>query len=263
MSLPIALFVLAVHTVPLAAGSHGSIAVQTMVDGRGPYTFLIDTGAAATTVRSGVARDCGESLVAKTEVVSSAGRMWRGMARFRTISVGEVSAVDILSVIIPDRELHQLAGDVDGILGQDFLRQHPHLIDYERRVLVFDEAPPDGGIPVRLVTREGRILMALRGDRNAAMLLVPDSGSDTLVLFDGAPVYRTTQLASLSLSTLTHTRDAARVLVPLLRVAATTFRNVTAITLPRNDTGTDGLLPLSMFRRVWFDANHEQMIVWR
>lgn len=263
MSLAIALFILAAHTVPLATGPHGSISVQASVDGRGPYTFLIDTGSAVSTVRQGIARECSQPLVAKTEVVSSNGSVWRGMARFGTIAVGPVSASDLLAIVIPDAELQQLAGRVDGILGQDFLRHHPHLIDYERGLLVFGDAAPEGGIPVRLTTREGRVLMTLAGERNAPMLLVPDTGSDTLVLFDGAPVYRTAQIASLSLSTLTHTRDAGRALVPALHVGSTIFRNLEAVLLPRNDTGTDGLLPLSLFRRVWFDAANERMIVWK
>ena len=101
-----------------------------MVNGAGPFRFLVDTGSSHTAVGDALARRLGLQAVAKAEIVSAAGHSMRPVVRLGRTAVGAAARRDLLASVLPSAELGRLGGDVDGVLGQDFLGDFDYTLDY-------------------------------------------------------------------------------------------------------------------------------------
>ena len=117
-------------TIPLQGtdwyGHYRSPYIKVLVNGRGPYTFLFDTGANVTTVSSQVARATGAEIVSDVP-----GH--HAIAKLRELRAGGVSMRDYF-VVIADGD------DVDGILGFNAFGKNYLTLNLERRTLVRWEA---------------------------------------------------------------------------------------------------------------------------
>ena len=99
----------------------GAVVVAAPVDGAGPFRFLVDTGSSHTAVGDALARRLGLQAVAKAEIMSASGHSMRPVVRLGRTAVGAAARKDLLASVLPSAELGRLGGDVDGVLGQDFL----------------------------------------------------------------------------------------------------------------------------------------------
>ena len=253
------------QSVSFATDGRGAIRVATTV-GRERILFLIDTGSSRSAITARAVRRLHAPIVAKTEMVTSAGSEWRLVARLDDVRVGAAHRPFLLATIVPDAALE--SAGVDGILGQDFLDGRRFLVDYSRRVVVW-EPPPDAvqrGNTVRLVRRDERYLAALPQRDGSVLYLVPDSGSDMLVLFEsatGVAIATPARAAHTQLVSLSGAIDSRAVTIPALNIGQSVFRHQPAVVIRRDLPGTDGLLSLGLFRQVLFDHRDETMTVWR
>jgi predicted aspartyl protease len=220
--------------VPLAIDGHGGIVVDVRINAAGPFKFVLDTGAARTIVSDDLARELAAPVVAKSEVVTSAGSDMRFVVRLATIALASAEVHAVLAPVLPAANLAQLGLGVRGLLGQDFLSAFNYTLDYRRARLVWDEPSAcDPASSVRMIRAEGRFVVTLEGDDGAPVRMVPDTGAEVAVLFRGrAPVPS----------------------VSRVRVGAATLRHVRAIVIDRHDENADGLLPLHRFASVSFAA---------
>jgi Aspartyl protease len=229
--------------VRLAMDDKGGIVVEVRVNGAGPFKFMLDTGAARSLVAEDLAREVSAPIVAKSEVVTSAGSDVRLVARLQSLEMASATANDLLAPVLPAARLAQLGRGVRGLLGQDFLSAFNYTLDYRRGRLTWDgPLACDGPDVARMTSGEGRFVMSLEDDRGAPLRLVPDSGAQVPVLF--------------------HAPDASGSKAPMTRV--TTMRKLrvgSAIVPPgdayvveRADADADGLLPLHGFSSVSFAA---------
>ena len=260
----VALFlaVLAAHVLPFTMDPSGGIQARVLVDGR-PYTFLVDTGSSRTVVSSTVQQASRAPLVAKTEVVTAAGTAWRGVARINTLRAGSASADHLLAMVLPEAELRAAAGPIDGILGQDFLAAQAYEIDYRSRTITFQPLERSGGVELPLVPSDGRYLLSLAQERGQTLRMVPDTGSDAVVLFGNAPLLTRAGGNRVRLAALTGSTGAESVTIPWLRLGSAALRSVPAVRVHRDRGDTHGLLPLSMFSRVLVDAPNARLVVWQ
>jgi predicted aspartyl protease len=121
----------------LAAAHKPLVVVQVMVDGQGPFSFALDTGASRTMMSSELA---GKLAVPTTEDGPATG----GGGQIRILA-GEVNSIAVGDAIVRDHAIG--VGDffpmlsaavgkkLNGILGYNFLNQFRVTIDYSRRIL--------------------------------------------------------------------------------------------------------------------------------
>ena len=109
------------------------ITVPVMVNGYGPYRFLLDTGANSTILSAGTADQLriegGKPLI----LFSAAGDVVARVQTIDTLQVGEARLRDIEIAIAGFGMLEEL--HVDGILGADYLRRFKIRIDYEKQIV--------------------------------------------------------------------------------------------------------------------------------
>jgi predicted aspartyl protease len=115
------------------AANTSLVLVPVYVNGRGPYRFLLDTGASHSILSVNVA-DALAIRPGKTEELITAGGPVRVTVRnVEMLQIGSVR-MDRQPVAVADLALLSTLG-VDGILGGDCLKSFNLYIDYARQIL--------------------------------------------------------------------------------------------------------------------------------
>ncbi|MEO5822976.1 MAG: aspartyl protease family protein [Vicinamibacteraceae bacterium] len=287
---------------PFTSTRPGEVVVPVTIGGHGPFRFLLDTGSTHSAVTARVAVVVGAAPVARTVMRATAGPVTCLVVALPPLSVGAAAAAGITATVLPAGAEGVLGTVLDGVLGQDFLARFDFTIDYRRSRIDWHEsgyAAP--GIRLTLVHAHDRWLVELpqpagsepssdpgsepcselsselssepSSERRADSAhgveevhrFVPDSGADTLVLFEEA---RTRCLVAewhagtADLGSLTGTRAVRTATVVGLRVGDTTLERQTAAIVPAPAAdGADGLLPLHLFARVFFSARSRALVV--
>lgn len=238
------------------------IVLPVRLNGRGPFRFLLDTGSTHTAVSGKTAAAIGAPVVAKTVIGSAAGSRQTLVVRIDALDVGPISVPGLLASVV---ELEGIAG-VDGVIGHDALASLRYTIDFrERRVVWWPiDALVARGSALELQSSHGRFLISLP-QRQSVLRLVPDTGAESLLLFDPDGTLPVTRLPTPATLTTTSGETEVRLArVRELRVGGTTLRDVPAA-LARRDRSEpaeiDGLLPLHLFDRVTFDGPQKRLIV--
>ncbi len=156
-------------TIPLQGtdwyGHYRSPYIKVLVNGRGPYTFLFDTGANVTTVSSQVARATGAELVSHVP-----GH--HAIAKLRELRAGGISMRDYF-VVIADGD------DVDGILGFNAFGKNYLTLNLEGRTLTVGSRPlplpAPVWLPYTLKRHLATIELSIDGRRLPTLI---DSGDD-------------------------------------------------------------------------------------
>lgn len=243
-----------VPVTPLIIDERGGVIVEARVNGAGPFKFIVDTGASRSIIADDLAADLAAPVVAKSEVVGSAGSDMRFVVRLGSVAVDAARVEALLAAVVPAATLSRLGRGVRGLLGQDFLSAFNYTLDYRRARLTWDEPLTcEGRGAVPMIAAEGRFVMALADDRGAPLRLVPDSGAQVPVLF--RPLTVGAGSAGVMVSGVSGHNVAARATaIPRLRVGSVTLRDLRAYAVERDDAHADGLLPLHAFASVSFAA---------
>jgi len=267
------LTVFALGSVPLTIDARGGVIVDARVNGAGPFKFIVDTGASRSIVADDLATALRAPIVAKSEVVGSAGSDMRFVVRLGSVAVESARVDALLAVVVSAARLSPLGSDVRGVLGQDFLSAFNYTLDYRRGRLTWDEAltcDTRGAVP--MIAAEGRFVLALEDQRGTPLRMVPDSGAEVAMLFRSSTVPRASRafvegrapepgamVAGLSGSG----RLAHVTAIETLRVGSVTLRDLRAYAIDRVDDHADGLLPLHAFASVSFAAGGGCMVARR
>jgi hypothetical protein len=250
-------------SLPFALDNHPGVVLPASVNGR-TIRVLIDTGSNGSVIAESVSEQLHAPVVAQTSAVAPGGEARRRVVRLERVAIdASVSQSNLLAIMVPDRELRAAAGDVDGILGQDFLATFSYTIDYRARAVRWhidpDAAADADSVRLALHAREGLLLAEIPPASAGAPVLhvVPDSGADVLVLFTpaaqsplaldnaGRPV-PVTGLAGGTVASLSAVTD--------FRLGRLSFRHWPVLILPprQDQPMIDGLLPLGKFDRASF-----------
>ena len=245
----------------------GSVVVSVTIDGTGPYRFVIDTGSSRTVISRRLWKTLRLPVLAKTEVVTPAGRDMAYVVRRGGLTIDGRPGVNLTAAVIP-ADRYAAGQRVDGLIGQDLLADLVYTIDYEDHAIIWHgpgELLPGRRLPLSI--RNDRLLVSLDqrdGDANP-LSLVPDSGSDALVLF--AHAQSKLQLTPGEVGVLTSvsgSRLVRRVEVEALRVGSARLRNPLTVVIDTRESVEmmgDGLLPLNVFSRVTFNVAEGYLIV--
>jgi predicted aspartyl protease len=256
-----------VEATPFERGEQGGVIVPVMLNGQGPFRFLLDTGSTHTTLSERVADKLGAPPIAQAPVGSAAGWSMQLVVRLDTLRLGPHRVSGLLPSVLPLDAIDP-TGTIDGVIGQDVLASLHYTIDYRRRQLFWPLALEGKVRPATALTlesREGRFLVDLP-QRDSVLRLVPDSGAATLLLFegDGTLPDMTLTPATVQLRTTSAQRTVRLAKVRELVVGQTTLRDIPAVLVAHRGTdgqAGDGLLPLHLFERVTFDGPRGLLII--
>jgi hypothetical protein len=123
-----------------------AVIVQVTVNGAGPFAFVLDTGAAATILSTGVARRAG-LIPGRAVSLSGGGGRARGVgAVAREISAGGTRrrAMRVVVADVLDLASAETGMRLDGILGAPFFARGVLTIDYPRRAMWIDDGTHGG-----------------------------------------------------------------------------------------------------------------------
>ena len=172
----------AVQEIRLEEDRHRRMTVEVTVDGRGPYRFLVDTGADRTAIsRELVGRlNLAPGRPARLHSATGESRVATAVVPDLRISAKQVGDVD--APVLDARHV-----GADGILGTDSLRAQRVLFDFRRDIIAITPASPrlqkdeQDTILVQANRRAGRLIIteAEAGDQRLAVVL--DSGSEVTI----------------------------------------------------------------------------------
>lgn len=245
----------------------GSIVVSVTIAGTNGYRFVIDTGSSRTVIAERLWRALKLPVVAKTVMVTPAGRDEAFVVRVKALAIGDQPASSVDAAVMA-RDRYADGTRVDGLIGQDLLASLVYTIDYRRRLVTWHgEGDQLDGERLPLSIRDSRVLVTLDqpAGEGPPLALVPDTGSDDLVLFAHATKNRrmTTVDAGL-LTSLSGSRPVRRVQMDGLAIGATRWRHPLAVVVDTDeapDLMGDGLLPLHQFARVTFNVGEGYLLV--
>jgi hypothetical protein len=173
--------------------------------------------------------------------------------------------------VLPADATNAIGRDADGLLGQDFLKDQNYTLDYTRGRLVWNDSSDkrSRSCAAGLARRRGPVARGVAAERirPSPLWFVPDSGAQSLVLFDrgAAPRLPLSPLPGVRTSTVLGSSNVRASLVGILRVGAVLSRDQPAIVIDRREPDApagDGLLPMSAFARVTFLGTEQALIVY-
>lgn len=129
------------------------LTVPVMIQGQGPFNFMVDTGAQATVVSRGLADRLVTDNRRTATLVGMASRVPTETVGIADLSLGKRNFYVRTAPLVD--ALH--IGEADGILGLDSLQDQRVLIDFEKRTLVVADAPQSGtsrGFDIVVTARE-------------------------------------------------------------------------------------------------------------
>ena len=268
------------------------------INGRGPFTFLIDTGATKTLIDQQLAASLELAVLGQTTLRSPTAVVKAPLVRVDELTLagykgllvalvsdlsslrkldGEILGIagykGLLVALVSDlSSLRKLDGEILGILGFDFLSRYRFLIDYEeRRITLRDRRSPwpvEGGTRVAVRVEGSRVLIPVSGgERGSSVWLALDTGAARLVLYAvpqarslgvDRDIYRSRKLGSTG-----GTRIVTEARVRKLRVGTLTVGEVPVTLLSESMGAHDeaGLLPGRLFRSVFVDPVGQYVVL--
>lgn len=158
---------------------HARMTVPVRLGGKGPYRFLVDTGADRTAVSTAIAAELKliDGPMAKLHSIT-------GISAVRTATVPslEISPDRTRSVEAPLLEAANMGAD--GILGVDSLRSQRVMFDFRSRVISIvpsaqkQERDEEGTIVVRGKLKRGHLIVTKATANGVPMTVVLDTGSE-------------------------------------------------------------------------------------
>lgn len=121
----------------LAGTEDPLILIPARVNERGPYEFILDTGAGMSLVSPGLASGLGIVADGTREGAGAGGRVTVAMGRVESLAVGAAvrGPMPIAVTAEVDRIGAAVGQRIDGDLGYDFLKAFTLTLDYQRRVI--------------------------------------------------------------------------------------------------------------------------------
>lgn len=155
--------------------------VEVQVNGRGPYRFVVDSGADTSVIGTGVARAL--TLPASTPVMlhSVTGSAEVGRVRVDSLGLGQSTLEALELPVLKDSDIGGA-----GMIGIDALVEQRLMLDFEKRVIKVEDArrPPqrmDGEIVVTARRRRGQLILTEARANGRRVDAVIDTGSELTI----------------------------------------------------------------------------------
>lgn len=242
------------------------IVTDVYVGARGPFRFLVDTGAETSVINPALAAQLGLEPQYRVEQFTLNGT--------RLVPALKLSALRIGGRAIPEVELlihdvgmaRRLDSAVAGILGASALAAFDFTLSPSTHELDYNAARPSSGEAVPFYRVEGR--MAVKAQMGAETLtMILDSGSTNIVLFRTPAAMAKTRAVRGTMTTI----EGARSVVPTVWTADMFFNGrlrvsmLPAAIVERRPGGSEvhGLLPASVFKKIYVDHGRNELVLIR
>jgi predicted aspartyl protease len=142
----------------LAGGAQPLILLPAKVNDRGPFEFILDTGAGTSLLSTELAKQLELRVIGSKEGQSAGGKVAVSLARVDSLVVGETKLDDVDVGIVDLSHIGRTVGArIDGDLGYNFLKHFRVTIDYRDSELRLDDPKR-----VESFTRNARTEIAIR-----------------------------------------------------------------------------------------------------
>ena len=131
----------------LTPGGNPLILVPVFVEGKGPYEFILDTGASISLLSSELGRSLGVAVTGTEEGMGAGGAHTLELGRVGSLSIGDTDLHDV-EVALSD-ELARfgavVGARIDGDIGYNVLKHFRVTIDYGHNLMNLSGAPGESG----------------------------------------------------------------------------------------------------------------------
>lgn len=158
--------------------------VPVMVNGEGPFQFVIDTGADRTVISSELAERLGLPDAGKARLHAMGGERDVRIVAINSVQVSTNTARDVRAAALPAQNL-----GADGLLGIDSLKGQRIIMDFKAQTMTVvpsskkDRTPDEdeGMIVVTAKTRLGQLVMVDADANGQKVWVVVDTGAENSV----------------------------------------------------------------------------------
>jgi predicted aspartyl protease len=115
----------------LAGGAQPLILLPVWVNERGPFDFILDTGAGTSLLSTDLAKQLGLKIIGSKEGKSAGGKVAVSLAKVDSLAVGETKLSDVDVGIVDLLNIGKTVGaTIDGDVGYNFLKYFRVTINY-------------------------------------------------------------------------------------------------------------------------------------
>jgi predicted aspartyl protease len=223
---------LAIGGDAIAARQNGTgMSVDVMVNGRGPYKFIVDSGADTSVVGVRIARDLQLPLGTPVVLNDMTGRNLVDRVKVDRLHFGPSTVANLEVPALGEQNLGS-----DGVLGIDALAQQRLMMDFEKRLIKVEDArsrTPHFAGEIVITARRSRGQLILTRVRAAGVRLnaVVDTGSEmtigNLALRDKLMRKKPARFSTATLTGVTGKSIVLQIaVIPELELGPITLRNV-------------------------------------
>jgi predicted aspartyl protease len=167
------------------------ILVPVFVEGKGPYEFILDTGASISLLSSELGRSLGVAITGTLDGMGAGGNVTLELGRVGSLAVGNEALHDV-EVGLTD-ELAKISAvvqaKIDGDLGYNFLQHFRVTVDYDRNLLRLSGASagydPDGGLPFEVAPSKPVLVLPVEVNGSGPYPFCLDTGTSMTAISPG------------------------------------------------------------------------------
>lgn len=152
----------AAEVLALEEERYRRLTLPVMVEGAGPYAFMIDTGSQATAITQEIRAALSLAPAGTATLVGMASRRTVDLATVERIDFGRNSFTDFTAPVLERTHV-----GADGILGLDALQDFRVLIDFRQQTIAVEDAVES--------KPSGRFEIVVRARRKLGQLLITDA----------------------------------------------------------------------------------------
>src|SRR5260370_21235065 len=120
----------------LVGGAQPLILLPVRVNDRGPFDFILDTGAGTSLLSSELAKQLETKVIGSKEGQSARGKVSVSLAKVESLAVGDTKVHDVDVGVVDLAQIGKPGGaKIAGDLGYNFLRNYKVVIDYPGETL--------------------------------------------------------------------------------------------------------------------------------
>ena len=169
----------ATEILSLEQERHDRLTVPVLIDGNGPFNFMIDTGSQATAVTHEINQTLALPLVGTATLIGMASRRPVQVVELGRLSLGNHEIVGLISPL-----LHRQHVGADGIIGLDSLQDLRVLFDFRADTIAVENMADNSGrrgfeIVVRAKQKLGQLLITDAIVEGVRATVIIDTGAQT------------------------------------------------------------------------------------
>jgi len=236
---------------------------EVSIGSAGPYRFLVDTGSQTSLIDPALAKRLQLKPEFRVELMTQNSTRLLPALKMSTLRIGHKHLRDAEVVLDDLDQARRLDRSVMGVLGINALADSDFSLSPRTGKLDINGTRPSGeSVPFYRV--EDRIAIRARmGDEDLTLIL--DSAATHMVLFRTPRAMAKTNTIPATFGTF----EGARLTVPTCWTADMEFtRSLKFGTLPaaivaRQGSRADGLMPASLFKKIYVDYTHGEVVLIR